>query len=33
VVKAVPAVLRRLEVERDEFVRDAMLRALERLER
>ena len=33
VVKAVPAVLRRLEVERDEFVRETMLRALERLER
>jgi HEAT repeat protein len=33
VVKAVPGVLRRLEVERDEFVRETMLRALERLER
>jgi HEAT repeat protein len=31
--RAVPALLRRLEEERDEFVRDAILRALERLER
>ena len=31
--KAVPALLRRLEAERDEFVREALLRALERLER
>jgi HEAT repeat protein len=31
--RAVPALLRRLEQERDEFVREAMLRALERLER
>jgi HEAT repeat protein len=31
--KAVPGLLRRLEQERDEFVREAMLRALERLER
>ena len=30
--KAVPALLRRLEAERDEFVREALLRALERLE-
>ena len=33
VQKAIPALLRRLEDERDEFVREAMLRALERLER
>lgn len=33
VQKAIPALLRRLEEERDEFVRDTMLRALERLER
>ena len=32
VVKAVPAILRLLETEQDEFVRDAILRALERLE-
>lgn len=32
VQRATPALLRRLEVERDEFVREAMLRALERLE-
>jgi HEAT repeat protein len=31
--KATPALLRRLEVERDDFVRETMLRALERLER
>jgi HEAT repeat protein len=31
--RAVPALLRRLEDERDEFVREALLRALERLER
>jgi HEAT repeat protein len=31
VVKAVPAILRRLETEQDDFVRDAMLRALDRL--
>jgi HEAT repeat protein len=31
VTKAVPPVLRRLETEQDEFVRDAMLRALDRL--
>jgi HEAT repeat protein len=31
-VKAVPAILRRLETEQDEFVREAMLRALKRLE-
>ena len=30
--KAVPALLRRLDAERDEFVREALLRALERLE-
>jgi HEAT repeat protein len=30
--KAVPALLRRLEAEADEFVREALLRALERLE-
>jgi HEAT repeat protein len=33
VQKAIPALLRRLEEERDEFVRETMLRALERLER
>ncbi|HEX2485044.1 MAG TPA: HEAT repeat domain-containing protein [Myxococcota bacterium] len=33
VQRAVPALLRRLEEERDEFVRETMLRALERLER
>jgi HEAT repeat protein len=33
VQKAVPPLLRRLEDERDEFVREGMLRALERLER
>ena len=32
VVRAVPPILRRLETEQDEFVRDAILRALERLE-
>jgi HEAT repeat protein len=32
VVRAVPVILRRLETEQDEFVRDAMLRALEKLE-
>ena len=32
VAKAVPAILRRLEIEQDDFVRDAILRALERLE-
>jgi HEAT repeat protein len=32
VTKAVPTILRRLETEQDGFVRDAMLRALERLE-
>jgi HEAT repeat protein len=31
VVRAVPALLRRLETEQDDFVRDAMLRALDRL--
>jgi HEAT repeat protein len=31
VKKAVPPILRRLEIEQDEFVRDAMLRALDRL--
>jgi len=31
VAKAVPALLRRLETEQDDFVRDAMLRALDRL--
>jgi HEAT repeat protein len=31
--RAVPALLRRLEVEHDDFVRDALLRALRRLER
>jgi HEAT repeat protein len=31
VAKAVPAILRRLETEQDEFVRNAMLRALDRL--
>jgi len=30
--RAVPAILRRLETEQDEFVRDAILRALKRLE-
>ena len=30
--KAVPAILRRLETEQDDFVRDAILRALKRLE-
>jgi len=33
VQKAVPALLRRLEAEQDDFVRETMLRALERLER
>jgi HEAT repeat protein len=32
VVQAVPAILRRLETEQDDFVRDAILRALRRLE-
>jgi HEAT repeat protein len=32
VVGAVPPILRRLETEQDEFVRDAILRALKRLE-
>ncbi len=32
VIAAVPAILRRLETERDDFVRDAILRALGRLE-
>ncbi|MBW2315623.1 MAG: HEAT repeat domain-containing protein [Deltaproteobacteria bacterium] len=32
VVSAVPAILRRLETEQDDFVRDAILRALKRLE-
>ena len=32
VVKAVPAILRRLETEQDSFVRDAILDALKRLE-
>ena len=32
VVRAAPAILRRLETERDEFVRDAILRALKVLE-
>ena len=32
VTKAVPSILRRLEVEQDEFVRDVILRALTRLE-
>jgi HEAT repeat protein len=31
IAKAVPAILRRLETEQDDFVRDAMLRALDRL--
>ena len=31
VAKAVPSLLRRLETEQDDFVRDAMLRALDRL--
>jgi HEAT repeat protein len=31
-VRAIPAILRRLETEQDEFVRDAILRALKRLE-
>ena len=30
--RAVPAILRRLETEQDDFVRDAILRALKRLE-
>jgi HEAT repeat protein len=30
--RAVPPILRRLETEQDEFVRDAILRALRRLE-
>ena len=30
--EAVPAILRLLETEQDDFVRDAILRALERLE-
>jgi len=32
VAKAVPAILRRLETEQDDFVREVMLRALDRLE-
>ena len=32
VVSAVPAILRRLETEQDDFVREAILRALRRLE-
>ena len=32
VVRAIPSVLRRLETEQDEFVRDGMLRTLSRLE-
>jgi HEAT repeat protein len=32
VVAAVPAILRRLETEQDDFVRDAILRALRKLE-
>jgi HEAT repeat protein len=32
VTRAVPAILRRLETEQDDFVREAMLRALEKLE-
>jgi hypothetical protein len=32
VVRAVPPILRRLETEQDEFVRDVILRALKRLE-
>jgi len=32
VVASVPAILRRLETEQDDFVRDAILRALRRLE-
>jgi HEAT repeat protein len=32
VVKAIPAILRRLEAERDDFVRDVILRSLRRLE-
>jgi HEAT repeat protein len=32
VTKAVPTILRRLETEQDGFVRDAILRALEKLE-
>jgi HEAT repeat protein len=32
VSKAVPPILRRLETEQDDFVRDAILRALDRLE-
>jgi HEAT repeat protein len=31
-VRAVPAILRRLEIEEDDFVRGATLRALQRLE-
>jgi HEAT repeat protein len=30
--RALPAILRRLELEQDEFVREAILRALQRLE-
>jgi len=33
VTKAVPSILRRLEIEQDDFVRGAILRALDRLER
>lgn len=33
VTKAVPSILRRLEIEQDDFVRSAILRALDRLER
>ncbi len=33
VTKAVPSILRRLEIEQDDFVRNAILRALDRLER
>jgi HEAT repeat protein len=32
VVRAVPPILRRLETEQDEFVRDVILRVLKRLE-
>jgi HEAT repeat protein len=32
VARAVPSILRRLETEQDDFVRDAILRALKRLE-
>ena len=32
VARAVPSILRRLETEQDEFVRDVILRALKRLE-